>query len=122
MIPTIAQAFASEWQAARDARDSGDPRRAFAHLERAHILGQRHTWLHVRSHVGMLGIAWQQRDSREIAGQLIRIVAAALFSRLWIPEGNTGGANVSAMQPMPIPDDLRAVLDADRHLRGQPQR
>lgn len=114
MIPTVAQAFASEWQAARSAREAGQLDRAFAHLERAHILGQRHTWLHVRSHVGMLRIAWQRRDARETVGQLTRIVAAAAFSRLWIPEGNTGGANVSPLQPMAIPDDLRAILDADR--------
>ena len=25
--------------------------------------------------------------------------------------GNTGGANVNALQPMPIPDDLQAVLN-----------
>jgi hypothetical protein len=30
------------------------------------------------------------------------------------PVGNTGGANVSALLPMPIPDDLRAILDT-RH-------
>ena len=62
----------------------------------------------------MLGIAWQRRDLREIPGQLTRIVAAALFSRLWVPVGNTGGANVSAMRPMPVPPDLQAILDADR--------
>jgi hypothetical protein len=41
-------------------------------------------------------------------------VAAALFSRLWVPVGNTGGANVSAARPMPVPSDLQAILDADR--------
>ena len=76
--------------------------------------GQRSTRRHVRSHVGMLGIAWQRRDLPEIAGQLTRIVAAALFSRLWVPVGNTGGANVSATRPMPVPPDLQAILDADR--------
>ncbi|MGB5104638.1 MAG: DUF3703 domain-containing protein, partial [Steroidobacteraceae bacterium] len=86
----------------------------FRHLERAHILGQRSTRLHVRSHVGMLGVGWRRRDAREVSGQLARIVAAALFSRLWVPVGNTGGANVSAMRSMPVPADLRAILDSDR--------
>jgi hypothetical protein len=45
---------------------------------------------------------------------LTRIAAAAVFSRLWVPVGNTGGANVSAMRPMPVPSDLQAILDADR--------
>ena len=114
MGQVIREAFDREWQNSRAARDAGDFNAAFHHLERAHILGQRSTRLHVRSHVGMLGIAWQRRDLPEITGQLTRIVAAALFSRLWVPVGNTGGANVSATRPMPVPPDLQAILDADR--------
>ena len=110
----IRAAFDREWQLSLAARDAGDLERAFGHLERAHILGQRSARLHVRSHVGMLGIALQRRDIREITGQLTRIVAAALFSRLWVPVGNTGGANVSATRPMPVPSDLQAILDADQ--------
>jgi hypothetical protein len=108
------EAFDREWQFSLSARSAGDLETAVRHLERAHILGQRSTWLHVRSHVGMLGIAWQRSDVREIAGQLTRIVAAALFSCLWVPVGNTGGANVSATRPMPVPPDLQAILDANR--------
>jgi hypothetical protein len=115
MGQVIREAFDREWQNSRAARVAGDFNAAFHHLERAHILGQRSTRLHVRSHVGMLGIAWQRRDLPVIAGQLTRIVAAALFSRLWVPVGNTGGANVSATHPMPVPPDLQAILDADRH-------
>lgn len=114
MTQTVAEAFADEWASAQVAKRAGDAARAVHHLERAHILGQRRTVLHVRSHVGMLALAWQRRDGREILGQTTRIVAAALFSRIWIPEGNTGGANVRATLPMPIPDDLRLILEADR--------
>jgi len=114
MGPVIREAFDREWQLSLVARAADDLERAFGHLERAHILGQRSTRLHVRSHIGMLGIAWQRSDVREIASQLTRIVAAALFSRLWVPVGNTGGANVSATRPMPVPPDLQAILDADR--------
>ncbi|MBP9590769.1 MAG: DUF3703 domain-containing protein [Steroidobacteraceae bacterium] len=114
MNSAIRDAFEREWSLAGAARDAGDLATAFHHLERAHILGQRSTRLHVRSHIGMLGIAWRRRDAREITGQLTRIVAAALFSRLWVPVGNTGGANVSATRPMPVPSDLQAILDTDR--------
>jgi hypothetical protein len=110
----IREAFKHEWSLAGTARDAGEFDAAFYHLERAHILGQRSTRLHVRSHVGMLGVAWHRRDARELAVQLTRIVAAALFSRLWVPIGNTGGANVSATRPMPVPSDLQAILDTDR--------
>jgi hypothetical protein len=96
---------------AAEARRAGQLDRAFAHLERAHILGQRRTVAHVSIHLDMLRIGWMRRDWREIAGQLVRIPAALLFSRIWIPVGNTGGANVSATRPMPIPDDLCAILN-----------
>ena len=43
----LAQAFEHEWRLARAARRAGDLDRAFHHLERAHILGQRHTGRHV---------------------------------------------------------------------------
>lgn len=106
----LKRAFANEWQQARTARHEGHLDVAFAHLERAHILGQSITWLHVKSHLGMLHVGWLRMDAREIVGQLTRIVAASLFTRIWVPEGNTGGANVSATRPMPIPDDLRKLL------------
>ena len=28
----------------------------------------------------------------------------------WVPKGNTGGANVSALKPMPLPSDLSELL------------
>ncbi|MFY2765434.1 DUF3703 domain-containing protein [Arenimonas sp. MALMAid1274] len=106
----LAQAFDAEWRLAEAARRAGHFDRAFHHLERAHILGQRRTWRHVKSHLGMLRVGWQRRDRREIRGQLLRIAAAAVFSRIWVPVGNTGGANVSPTLPMDVPPDLRALL------------
>jgi len=107
----LTTAFSNEWVLAQAARRTGDLDLAFHHLERAHILGQRRPWLHVKSHLGMLCVGWQRRDAREIVGQLTRIVAAALFSRIWVPIGNTGGANVSATRPMPVPPDIQVVLE-----------
>jgi hypothetical protein len=86
---------------------------AFRHFERAHVLGQRRTLLHLRAHRAMLGVGVARRDFREVAGQLSRMLAALLFSRIWVPVGNTGGANVSAFSRMPIPADLQAILDDD---------
>jgi hypothetical protein len=103
-------AYRSELDAGYASLKSGDFAEAFRRFERAHILGQRRTRLHVRAHVAMLRVAWTRRDKRELAGQSARIVAAALFSRIWVPEGNTGGANVSALKPMPVPEDLQRIL------------
>jgi hypothetical protein len=110
MTERILRAIETEFEQARLAEASGRAAEAFGHLERAHVLSQRFTWFHVRSHVLMWAWAWRQRQPRELLGQTTRIVAAALFSRIWVPEGNTGGANVSALKPMPIPTDLREVL------------
>lgn len=94
--------------AAREA--TGDLAAAFAHLERAHILSQRHAFAHAGVHLRMWRIGWKRRDAREVLGQTTRTVAALLFSRLWVPVGNTGGANVSPLRPMPIPEDLARWL------------
>jgi hypothetical protein len=104
-------AYRVELDAGYVALESGDLAEAFRRFERAHILGQRRTRLHVRAHVGMLRVARRQGDKRGLLGQLQRIAAAALFSRIWVPKGNTGGANVSAFKPMPIPEDLQRILD-----------
>lgn len=89
----------------------GDPGAAYAWLERAHILSQRMPLRHAWSHWLMLRAGWQARDWQEVAGQLPRILAALIFSRLWVPLGNTGRARVNAFQPMPLSEELRRLLD-----------
>lgn len=114
MNPRLRQAFALEMVTARHAFERGDLDMAFQHLERAHILSQRHTREHVQAHWWMLRVGLLRSDAREVLGQMSRIVAALVFSRIWVPVGNTGGANVSALQPMAVPKDLRQIID------GQP--
>ena len=88
---------------------------AFVHLERAHVLGQASTREHVRVHWRMLRWAWRHRDAREFAGQLLRIVGAATKTFIGlVPAGNTGGANVSAVRPMPVDPELAAIIDRAR--------
>ena len=64
--------------------------------------------------VAMLSIGWRRRDVREVLGQLTRIIAASLFTRLWVPVGNTGGASFSATKPMDLPPDLLELMREDR--------
>ena len=97
------------------AKSATDPGGAFRHLERAHILGQYCTSDHVRTHVAMLRWGLAQRDVKEVVGQVIRIIAAATKTAFgWIPVGNTGGANVSPIKPMPLPDDLAEIIARNR--------
>ena len=113
-------AIRAEWEQSRAATAAGEFDTAFAHLERAHILSQRLTGMHVRTHLAMLAHGWRRRDGREVLGQLSRTLAAACFSRIWVPLGNTGGAKVSAFAPMPVPRDLEALLRADTQSAGNP--
>jgi len=105
------EAFERELAAAAEARSSGDTQSEFAHLERAHVLGQRNTIAHTLAHWRMFRFGLRQRSLREVFGQSARIVAALTKSRIWVPVGNTGGSNVSPFRPMPVPDDLRRYVD-----------
>jgi len=107
----ILASYRNEMKFALEARKNCDFNLAFHHYERAHILGQKYTLPHIKSHIGMLRVGWLRKDLREIVGQCVRMVAALIFSKIWVPIGNTGGANVSALRPMPIPEDLQQLLE-----------
>ena len=109
----LLEAWADERAAAASARRQGDFPEEWRHLERAHILSQPMAVPHVRTHLDMLSYAVRRRDPRELGGQLLRLVLASPGSLTGrYPVGNTGGADVSAFRPMPIPDDLRPLLEA----------
>src|SRR4051812_1427470 len=113
--PNLRFAWESERAASAASRAKGDARAEWTHLERAHILSQPMAGPHVRTHLSMLGYAMRHRNRREIVGQLVRVLVAAPGS--WsgrYPVGNTGGADVSALLPLPIPDDLVPILEAHR--------
>ena len=87
-------------------RTSGLPCRANTECETVFSLSHQDSMEALRE-------AASRRDAHEIVGQLLRLVVAAPGS--WTgryPVGNTGGADVSALRPMPVPDDLRAMLES----------
>ena len=108
---TVLEAYRNHRRDARAHERAGRMDAAWACLEAAHIIGQRATSLHVGSHLAMLGLAWRTRDLRELRGQATRSIAAALFTWLWVPSGNSGRANVSAVAVAPIPGDLARLLE-----------
>ncbi len=84
---------------------------AWHHLERAHILGQPYPIEHSAVHGKMLAFGIKTRNVKEVVGQLPRLLVGGIKS--WagtIPVGNTGGANVVAWKPMPIPKDLQEII------------
>lgn len=104
-----------ELQRAAEAEAAGNPVVSFRHLERAHVLGQGATVEHVRVHLAMLHWAVRHRRLREAMGQILRIVGAGTKTAFgWVPTGNTGGANISPFKPLPVPPDLKQVIEQAR--------
>ena len=119
MKPSVKAAFASEMDHARSAEAKGYLGLAKHHLERAHILGQRWCVSHMKTHFHMLRLALRQSDTREARGQLVRLIGAGPFHLAGrVPVGNTGGADVSATLPMPIPSDLQSPLEGQSLRNG----
>ncbi|MDK2745254.1 MAG: DUF3703 domain-containing protein [Nitrospira sp. BO4] len=110
MHPVLQQAYEKEMTEAVTQYHTGDLQLAFFKLERAHILGQSFPVEHARAHWWMLKVGWRRRDFVEITGQIPRILGALLFSRIWVPIGNPGGARVPPFQSMPVPEDLQSIL------------
>ena len=104
------EAYETEIERTDRALQRNDFETAFAHLERAHVLAQRMTMRHAFVHWRMLVAGLRRGDVREVIGQVPRIVASLVFSRLWVPRGNTGRARVGAFTPMPVPADLRHLV------------
>ena len=111
MKKTLSDAFNAEMYMAKQMYLQKKNIKCYHHLERAHILGQRNYLPHVKNHFWMCKVGFKQRDMREVAGQVLRMVMS-LFSLLdspffhTVPVGNTGRARVSPIKPMPIPPDL----------------
>ena len=113
MHVALRQAYEREMTAAIERYRSHHLDKAFFHLERAHILGQSFTIPHARAHWWMLKVGWRRRDFTEITGQIARILGSLLFTWLWVPVGNTGGAHVPPFASMPIPEEFRELLKQD---------
>lgn len=111
----IAPCVTSELAGADRARLSGSAGQEFVHLERAHVLGQESTYWHVKVHVLMLRWAIRNRSVGEMLGQAFRIVGAATKTAFGlVPQGNTGGADVSPFRKMPIAPELAASIQKAR--------
>ena len=111
MKATVRNAYLSEMKVAKTAYHDGRYKAAFSHLERAHILGQRYFTAHWITHWWMLKTGFRQKDGREVIGQILRLIAVTPgYLSGWVPKGNPGGASISALKPVPYPEDLGDLL------------
>ncbi len=84
---------------------------AWVHLERAHIIGQSYPVPHTYAHWLMLKFGFKIKSKSEIFGQLPRLFVGGVKSFVGkIPVGNTGGANVPPLKPMPLPVDIQEMF------------
>lgn len=112
MNPIRCSAFNSEIAQAKRFIATGNLEAGFAHLERAHVIGQGYVIPHITSHWLMLRVELQRRRLTAVVGQLTRIVLGALGSAVGVvPTGNTGGTDISMFKRLPIETELQEIID-----------
>lgn len=86
--------------------------KAWNHLERAHIIGQRYPYSHTLTHWKMLQFGFAIKSKKEIIGQIPRLVIGGVKSFVGIiPVGNPGGSNVSPVKSFPIEKELKEIFN-----------
>ena len=109
----ITQFVICELELAAQAKDSGNIAAEFQCLENAHVLGQESTYWHVKVHILMFMWACRNFKPKELLGQAFRIVGAVTKTVFGlVPQGNTGGANVSPFKVMPVKPEYEAIINS----------
>jgi hypothetical protein len=89
----------------------GNLNRAWKHLERAHIIGQRYPYAHSYVHWKMLQFGVKIKSGKEVIGQIPRLIFGGVKSFVGkVPVGNPGGANVPPLKPFPIEEELQEIF------------
>jgi hypothetical protein len=92
---------------ARDELDSG-----YAHLGRAHVIGQAFVVPHARSHWLMLKVELRRNRASAAFGQVLRIVLGVLGSTVGVvPIGNTGASDIGMFKRLSIAPELQNIID-----------
>lgn len=106
--------YKKELEAVKENLQQDNLQNAWRYLERAHIIGQKYPYEHTFVHWKMLQFGIKIKSSKEIIGQIPRLLIGGVKSFVGhIPVGNTGGANVPPLKPMEIPEDLKKVLNSN---------
>ncbi len=108
----LKQAYEEELKQYRLYLENKQYSNAWYHLERSHIIGQSYPIEHTYSHWLMLKFGFRQKDTKEVIGQITRLLVGGWKSFInHVPLGNTGGANVPPLKRMPIPNEIEKLLD-----------
>ncbi len=103
--------FSKELKAYKKELASNNSPKALQHLERAHVIGQAYPYEHSYVHWKMLLFGIQIKSGKEILGQIPRSLVGGVKSFVGAnPVGNTGGANIPPLKPLPIEEDIQAIF------------
>ena len=107
----LAPYYASELNNYQIQYVNGNLKKAWIHLENAHIIGQKYPYAHTFVHWKMLQFGIKIKNRKEVLGQIPRLLFGGIKSFVGkIPEGNPGGANVPPLKPFPIKKELQAIF------------
>ena len=108
----LKQAYNKELELYRYFLENRQFKTAWYHLERSHIIGQSYPIEHTYSHWLMLKFGVMEKNTKEVFGQIIRLIVGGFKSLIdHVPLGNTGGTNVPPLRPLPIPDDIKTLFN-----------
>lgn len=103
--------FDEEMRKYRAQYSSGQLSESWNHLERAHIIGQRYPFAHSYVHWKMFQFGIKIKNTREIFGQLPRLIFGGVKSFVGVvPVGNPGNSNVSPVQPFAIDASIQKIF------------
>lgn len=103
--------FVKELDEYNNAFKEGNLVKAWEHLERAHIIGQKYPYEHSLVHWKMLLFGFKIKSFKEVIGQIPRLLVGGIKSFVGhIPVGNPGGSNVPPLKPFPISEDLKTIF------------
>lgn len=104
--------FDREMDEYRSQFNSGHLSESWNHLERAHVIGQRYPFAHSYVHWKMFQFGIKIKNTREIFGQIPRLVFGGVKSFVGVvPVGNPGNSNVSPVQPFPIDPSIQKIFN-----------
>ena len=103
--------YEEEFRAYKQHLEAGALQQAWSHLERAHVIGQAYPYQHSYVHFKMLQFGIKIKSGREVLGQIPRLLVGGVKSFAGrIPVGNTCGANVPPLKPLPISPEILEVF------------
>ncbi|MEQ8928100.1 MAG: DUF3703 domain-containing protein [Fulvivirga sp.] len=104
--------FDKELEGYKAQLEGGHLLKAWHHLERAHIIGQRYPFAHSYVHWKMLLFGIRIKSAKEVIGQIPRLLIGGVKSFVGkVPVGNPGGANVPPLKPFPIDPEIQIMFD-----------